>query len=55
MGRNLNQLARKLNTSLDNAHLIQAKEIERVAKEVKRHAAQMTSVIDMNLERWGIK
>ncbi len=54
IGTNLNQIARKLNTSLNNADLAKAIEIEAVVQEIRQHNAKVARYIQMNTHRWSI-
>lgn len=55
IGRNINQIARALNTSLDSAHMARAKELEDVAAVVKNNRDYVRGLIRTNLASWGIK
>lgn len=55
LGRNVNQIARALNTSLDQAHKVDVREIERAVTVVKDVRDQVGQLIRANLAEWGIK
>jgi hypothetical protein len=53
VGRNLNQIARKLNSEPDiSAYRVDA--IEDIIRHIKQHTAEVSSLIRMNIERWNI-
>lgn len=55
IGRNINQIARALNTSLDNVHMAQAAELGQVAALVKANRDYVRNLIRANLSAWGIE
>lgn len=55
IGRNVNQIARALNISIDNAHLVKANEMESVAGKVKECRNYVRNLIRANLAAWGIE
>lgn len=54
IGRNINQIARSLNRSLDNAHLSRSHELEQVADLIRNHRDYVRSLIRTNLSAWGV-
>lgn len=54
-GRNLNQIARALNTSLDNADLARAAEIEQVRHDVMKFREVVDALVLANVAGWGIQ
>jgi len=55
IGRNVNQIARALNISIDNVHLVKANEMESVARKVKECRDYVRNLIRANLASWGIE
>lgn len=55
IGRNINQIARALNASLDNAHLLKASEIKELAEQVKNNRNAVRSLMKANLAAWGVE
>lgn len=55
IGRNINQIARALNTSIDNTHLINVGELEGLAYLVKENRNYVRSLMRANLSSWGIE
>lgn len=55
IGRNINQIARALNRSLDHADMTRSKELEQVAVLVKGHRDYVRGLIRANLSSWGIE
>lgn len=55
IGRNLNQIARALNTD-DKARLLYRVDmIEALSDEIKNHTGQVSKIIAANMHRWEIK
>ncbi len=54
VARNINQIARALNTSLDNTHLVKAAEIANVAELILAQRNQIRSLIRKNMQAWGV-
>lgn len=54
LGRNINQIAKALNTSLANSDMARAKELELVAALVKDNRDYVRGLIRANLAAWGI-
>lgn len=54
-GRNLNQLARALNTSPEHRHLFRVELIEKLSAAFKEHAVHVSNLMTANVERWRIK
>lgn len=54
IGRNINQIAKALNRSLDNADMARSTELERVAALIKSHRDYVRSLLRANLSSWGI-
>lgn len=52
---NINQIARALNTSLDNAHMARAKEIEQIRPYVIECRELVRALIRANVAGWGIE
>lgn len=52
IGRNLNQIARALNTSLDQANRARALELETLQAQVERQRQAVKNLIKANLSRW---
>jgi len=55
IGRNINQIARALNTSLDNSHLVKVAEIKEVLNVVRVHQVHVRDLISANLFGWGVQ
>ena len=55
IGSNINQIARALNTSLDNAHMARAKEIEQIRPHVMECRELVRALILANVAGWGIE
>lgn len=54
LGRNFNQIARKLNSSLDNAHVAMGTEFELVRMLIDLEAAAVKNLLKANIKGWGI-
>lgn len=55
IGRNINQIAKALNRSLDNTDMARSKELEQVAVLVKGHRDYVRGLIRANLSSWGVE
>lgn len=55
IGRNLNQLAKALNTSPEERHLYRVELIERLQASIKEHTRKVAAAMLENIERWRIK
>lgn len=53
LGRNVNQIARALNVSLDNANQAQAIHYEQMKQVIELHRAYVKALVKSNLEHWG--
>lgn len=53
IGRNINQIARALNRSIDHADLARAKEIEQMAALIRQHRDFVRGLIIANQRAWG--
>jgi hypothetical protein len=54
LGRNINQIARKLNVSLENSHLTLSVDFELVRMLVELEASAIKSLMKANLKGWGV-
>lgn len=54
IGRNINQVARQLNTSMDNAHQAMALDMELVKMLVDVEVATVKELVFANLKTWGV-
>lgn len=54
MGRNINQIAKKLNTSLDHAHLVTSLDFDLVQMLIEVETDAVKSVLRANIQGWGI-
>ena len=55
LGRNLNQIARQLNTNPGARERLKTEQIENLSRYVATHTAQVTSVMRANIDRWTVK
>lgn len=55
LGRNLNQIAKALNTSPDDRRVFKVDVIEDLQTAIRQHTALVASVMVANVERWKIK
>jgi len=55
IGRNLNQIARALNTSPEHHHVVRVEAIEKLAATIKAHVTTTSNLVASNLFRWRIK
>lgn len=54
MGRNINQIARKLNVSLDHAHLVAAIDFEVVRMLIELETSVVKDLMKANVRGWGV-
>jgi predicted DNA-binding ribbon-helix-helix protein len=54
MGRNINQIARKLNTSLEHAHLVTSVDFEVVKMLIELEANAVKDLMKANVRGWGV-
>ncbi|MEX3614756.1 MAG: plasmid mobilization relaxosome protein MobC [Burkholderia gladioli] len=54
VGRNVNQIARALNTSLDEAHQAQALNFEHLKRLIGLERERVKAVVRANLKSWGV-
>lgn len=54
MGRNINQIAKKLNMSADHAYLVAAADVELIRMLLELEAAAIKGLIKANLHGWGV-
>lgn len=54
LGRNVNQIARALNTSLDEAHLALAVPFEQMKAFIDQERASVKALVRANLKSWGV-
>ena len=54
LGRNVNQIARALNTSLDEAHLALAVPFEKMKALIDQERASIKGLVRANLKSWGV-
>lgn len=52
IGRNINQIAKALNTSIENAHLLEAVELAQVHKLIMKERDGVAALIMQNLRSW---
>lgn len=55
IGRNLNQVARALNTSPEERHVYRIEMIEALRREISEHTRHVSIQMTANIERWKIK
>lgn len=55
IGRNLNQLAKALNTSPEHEHRVRVEMIERLTATIKDHTQVVSNEMAANIERWRLK
>lgn len=55
IGRNLNQIARALNTSPEDRRAYQVEAIEQLQEAIKEHTKVVSAVMLANVERWRVK
>ena len=54
MGRNINQIARKLNTSLEHAHLVASIDFEVVKMLIELETNAVKDLMKANVRGWGV-
>lgn len=54
LGRNINQIARALNTSLDNAHLAQAVNFSQLRAALEDHRKVVMDLVKANMDSWEV-
>lgn len=54
MGRNINQIARKLNTSLEHAHLVASVDFEVVKMLIELETNVVKDLMKANVRGWGV-
>lgn len=54
MGRNINQIARKLNTSLETTHLVTSLDFELVKMLIELETNAVKDLIKANVRGWGV-
>lgn len=54
MGRNINQIARKLNASLEHAHLVASLDFELVKMLLELEASAVKDLMKANVRGWGM-
>lgn len=54
MGRNINQIARKLNASLEHAHLVAAVDFELIKLLIGLETNAVKDLVKANLRGWGV-
>lgn len=55
LGRNLNQVAKALNTSPHERLVFKVDLIEELDRSVKSHAEKVSKLLAANIERWGVQ
>ncbi len=55
LGRNLNQIARKINTNPGAHERLKTEQIENLSRHIAAHTAQVTGVMRANIDRWAVK
>jgi hypothetical protein len=54
MGRNINQIARRLNTSLEHAHLVTSVDFEVVKMLIELETNVVKDLMRANVRGWGV-
>ena len=54
MGRNLNQIARKLNTSVEHAHLVASIDFELIKMLIELETNAVRDLMKANVHGWGV-
>jgi len=54
MGRNINQISRKLNTSLEHAHLVSSVDFELVKMLIELETNAVKALMKTNVRGWGV-
>lgn len=52
LGRNLNQIARQLNISVENSDHLKLESIEEVRRAINSHTQRVAQLIESNVKRW---
>lgn len=55
LGRNLNQIARQINTNPGVHERFKTEQIENLSRHIATHTAQVTGVMRANIDRWTVK
>ena len=55
IGRNLNQIARALNTSLDASDTLKAEAVKQLADSIESHTKMVAGLISANVHRWRLE
>lgn len=55
LGRNLNQIARQINTNPGTHKQLKTEQIEALSRHIANHTAQVTGVMRANIDRWLVK
>lgn len=55
IGRNLNQIARALNTTPEDRRVYNVEAIEQLREYIQHHVVRASAVIEANLERWKLR
>lgn len=55
LGKNINQMAKQLNISLNNTDVVHAHMLEDLRRKVLEHTEYASKLLDASLNRWGIK
>ena len=55
VARNLNQIARALNTNPTAKEVVQIESIQALAQEIKKHVVMVSDVMSASIHRWRIK
>jgi hypothetical protein len=55
IGRNLNQIAKALNTSPQDRHAVRAELVTALSRRIQTHTSLVSDVLRRTLERWQIK
>lgn len=54
LGRNINQITRKLNASLEHAHLVASLDLELVKMLIELESAAVRNLMQANVRGWGV-
>jgi predicted HicB family RNase H-like nuclease len=55
LGRNLNQIARQINTNPVAHERLKTEQIEALSRHITTHTAQVANVMRANIDRWTVK
>lgn len=55
IGRNLNQIAKALNTNPEDTSVIKIERIEQLAEQIELHTNKVSALLEANVERWQIR